>query len=197
MLHRVERLLAALDNPALSIGDRFAEIDHLEARHGDIGFMAILLPEHQFVGFGLIEIVLWRERAVAREISNDRIRLGEMASIRQFNDRDLTKRISFKKRRRPSFSAHDVDFNPLIRQTKIVGRELDLLAIARPKVAEDAHLILPTRPRPKTARRHAARRVRPRRADIQPASPCGTSADRIPNSPKSRAPASSRYSGRD
>jgi hypothetical protein len=60
---------------------------------------------------------------------NNRVRLSEKASIGQLNDGNLTLRIRFKKFRCPRFARGTVDFDPLIRQTKIVDRKPNLVAV--------------------------------------------------------------------
>ena len=97
LLHRVKRLFAAFDHPRLTLARRLAEIEHLEARHRDIGLVAVLLPEQQLVDLGARERVGGNEPRVARQIEQDRVGLREAPTVGEFDDRNLPERIEGEK----------------------------------------------------------------------------------------------------
>jgi hypothetical protein len=79
-VHQIEGGLPALHAPRLALIERPLQIDHVIAGGGHVWLVAVLLPEQQLVDLGLHEGIVRQQRAAARQVADDGIRLGEAAA---------------------------------------------------------------------------------------------------------------------
>ena len=96
-LHEIERRLAAFDPLRLPLVLPTLQVDHMEAAHGDIWLMTVLLPEQPFVDLGLRERIIRKQRTAPSEIADDRVRLRQATPVIELDYRHLTLGISRKK----------------------------------------------------------------------------------------------------
>src|SRR5436190_11686421 len=92
-LHEVERGFSADHPDSLARFLRLPEIDHLETADRDIGLVAVLLPEHELVRLGFLILICRHERAAAREMPQNRVRLRQVATIIKLDHRHLAHRV--------------------------------------------------------------------------------------------------------
>ena len=100
LLHPRQRGIAALDLVGIEIGGGFAEIEHLEAAHRDIGLVAVLLPEQPFIHLRRGEGVGGNEVAAAGEIADDGVGLRQRAAVVEFDHRHLAGAVELEELRR-------------------------------------------------------------------------------------------------
>src|SRR6185312_10663788 len=138
-LQLIERNVAAPHEVRIERAGRLAEIDHVEAAHGHIRLVAVLLPEQPSVHFRGGKGVLRSEIAVAREIADDSVGLGQRATVLEVDRRHLPERIELEEFRRAATAALGVHLDPAIGQRKVIADPFRLPAIAGIAVAVDFH----------------------------------------------------------
>ena len=90
------------------------EIEQLVAPYGDVGFVAVLLPEQPFEHPGSFEFVLRDQGRALGEESHDGIRLCQCPAVCEAHCGDLARWVQNQKRGLTSFSRADVDFSPVM-----------------------------------------------------------------------------------
>jgi hypothetical protein len=91
----------------------------------------VLLEEHPLQRFGAIDPVLRPQRCAAHEVPKDRVRFGEIAAGRGFEQRYLAVRILGEELRRAAVALEDIDFDQSVGDAELGEREAHLVAIAR------------------------------------------------------------------
>ena len=126
LLHSRKGGIAALDLLGIELAGRLAEIDHLEAAHGDIGLVAVLLPEQPLVHFRSRKAVLRDQVAAGGEIADDGVGLRQRAAVVEFKHRHLAGAVQLEERERARLTLHGVDGNPRIGFAQVVARPFHL-----------------------------------------------------------------------
>jgi hypothetical protein len=97
----------------------------------EIWLQAVLLEEHPLQRFGPVDAVLGRQRGAAGDVPEDRIRLGEKAARRDFQQRHLATRIHGEEFGRMAVALENVDLFQPIRNGKLGKDKPHLVAVAR------------------------------------------------------------------
>ena len=135
LLHHAEGLIALLHPVLERVHLQFASaLDQREPeeRRAEIGLEAVLLEEHPLQRGGAVDAVVRRERRAARDVPEDRVRLGEIASGRDLEHRHAPARIHREEIRRARLALQDVDVDDVVGDAELREREPHLVAIPRP-----------------------------------------------------------------
>src|SRR6266568_864931 len=133
-LHHAERAIALLPPILERMLLQLAYASHQrqpEIGGTDIGLDAVLLEEHPLQRFRAVEAIMRPQPCVAGEMPKDRIRLGDKAAGRHFEERNLTARILREELRRSAFALEDVHLFQSVGHTELGEGKPHLVAVAR------------------------------------------------------------------
>ena len=90
---------------------------------------------------GALEPVGGQEGRALGEVAQDRVRLGQAATIGEFEQRDLAVRVLRQEFGRARGAVDAVGFDPAIRALELLEQKLELLAVSRRLHAVDGHRV--------------------------------------------------------
>ena len=134
ILHHGERAVAFLHPILERVLLQLASALHQrepEIGGADIGLDAVLLEEHPLQRFGAIDAIVGPKLRSARHVPEDRIRFGEIAAGRGFEQGHLAVRVLRQEFGRAAFALEDVDLHQAIGQAELSERQAHLVAVAR------------------------------------------------------------------
>ena len=133
LLHDAERLIALLHPVLERVRLQFAPAAYQrepEPRGAEIGLERMLLEEHPLQRGRTVDAVLGRKLRAARDVPEDRVRLGQIASGRDFEHRNAAARIHGEEFRRARLPLENVDLHEPVVEAKLREGEARLVAVA-------------------------------------------------------------------